>query len=195
MNSPGLFVLSGEWSSLAPDDNPYRAPASDVTSAESVDASEEAAEIRKAHLYHEAAVEFVGTLFVVFGGIAAIVTVVLVAMAPVAGKLLPSLLYAALMAFIGVVGVGLLMHQQWARIGAIGVSLITLVLFPMGTILGAGSLYLFLSQKGRQVMTPEYQTVIAQTPLTRSVPFVVTIWVLFIGLCVILIGAETLFRR
>lgn len=182
-------MFSGEMLTLVCDDTPYRPPEADAV--ESIERSDEAAAIRKAHLYHEAAVEFVGALFVIVGAATAIVTV---AMAPFIGNppLWRGFLLTAWMVFVAVVGVGLLMRRSWSRPGAIAISSIALIVFPIGTFIGAGSLYLLLSDKGRYVMTRDYEAVVAETPLTRSVPFVLTLWVFLAGLLAVFVAADYL---
>jgi formate/nitrite transporter FocA (FNT family) len=42
-----------------------------------------------------------------------------------------------------------------------------LLYFPIGTLIGAYVLYLMFGQKGRQILSPTYQDIIAATPQVR----------------------------
>ena len=59
--------------------------------------------------------------------------------------------------------------------------------FPIGTLINAYILYLFLSKKGRTIYSPEYQEVIAATPHVKYRTSIV-VWIL-LALVVVLIAA------
>lgn len=70
--------------------------------------------------------------------------------------LIPSLLVTLGWIFVGVslaavaAGVGLLDYQRWARSLAIAVCVLTLVRFPLGTVLGVYGLWVLLSAAGQR---------------------------------------------
>ena len=61
-------------------------------------------------------------------------------------------------------GYGVRALLPWGRIIGCILSAIGLIGFPIGTLINAYILYLFLSKKGRTIYSPEYQDVIAATP-------------------------------
>jgi hypothetical protein len=54
-----------------------------------------------------------------------------------------------------------------ARLPAAAIQAIGLIGFPVGTLISVGWLYLLLSEKGRRVLSTEYQGVVARTPHIR----------------------------
>jgi hypothetical protein len=140
--------------------NPYAAPAARVDDAPAANAEAEA--IRKAHLNHEASIKAVGALYYLGGGIAVIAGVM---------SLVTARADALLMGFFLVFGVGglfvawgLRRLRPWARIVGCVFAGFGLLGFPVGTLINAYILYLFLSKKGGTVFSADYQAVIAATP-------------------------------
>jgi hypothetical protein len=159
--------------------NPYAAPAALV---EDVAANPEADAIRRAHIGHEASIKAVGILYYVGG--------VLVAAGGIAT------LRAELAMALGLVVVGILQLfagwgvrglRRWGRILGCILSALGLLGFPIGTLINAYILYLFLSKKGRTIFAPEYQDVIAATPDVKYRTSIV-VWIV-LGLLVILVAA------
>ncbi|PAW69614.1 MAG: hypothetical protein B9S38_09450 [Verrucomicrobiia bacterium Tous-C4TDCM] len=72
---------------------------------------------------------------------------------------------------------------------------ISLIGFPIGTLIGAYILYLLLGAKGKMVFSPEYQAVIAQTPHIRYRTSKV-VWILLgLVLLIIVFGLVALFIK
>ena len=62
--------------------------------------------------------------------------------------------------------------------------------FPIGTVINAYILYLFLSKKGRTIFSPEYQDVIAATPHVKYRTSII-VWI-FLALVVLLLAVAVL---
>lgn len=162
--------------------NPYAAPAARV---EDIPANAEAEAIRKAHISHEASVKAVGFLYylgavgITLSGVAALVS---------GGE---SGMVALLLVPLGVgmffAGHAVRALKSWGRIVGCILSVLGLFNFPIGTLINAYILYLFLSKKGRMVFSAEYQDIIAATPDVkyRTSMFV---WI-FLGILVALFAA------
>lgn len=163
--------------------NPYAAPAARV---DDVPADSAADATRRAHIGHESSIKAVGFLYylggilMTIGGLAAVVG---------ATRAEPG---AFLMLFVLAIGIGQLAAgwgvrslKRWGRIVGIVLSLLGLLAFPIGTIINAYVLYLFVSKKGRTVFSPEYQDVIAATPHVKYRTSIV-VWIL-IGLILALV--------
>lgn len=72
----------------------------------------------------------------------------------VVGMFVGGLLFViALPALIG--GIGLLKHQQWARITIIVVSILSLVDIPLGTALGGYSLWVLMREEAAAMFDPK----------------------------------------
>lgn len=72
---------------------------------------------------------------------------------------------------------------------------ISLIGFPVGTLIGAYILYLLLGANGKVVFSPEYQAVIAQTPQIRYRTSKV-VWILLgLVLLIIVFGLVALFIK
>jgi len=55
----------------------------------------------------------------------------------------------------GIVGIGLLLHKGWARVGAIALAILALFGFPIWTVIGILIIVYLLSEEGRTVFYPE----------------------------------------
>jgi hypothetical protein len=53
-----------------------------------------------------------------------------------------------------IVGVGLLRLRPWARIGGIVISIMSLIMIPFGTVLGAYGLWVLFSKESERLFTP-----------------------------------------
>ena len=167
--------------------NPYAAPTARVDDAGT---NSEAEAIRKAHLGHEASIKAVGVLYYLGGALMTIAGLVGAVGAPKADGV-------ALLLFIGAFGVaqlavgyGVRSLRPWGRVVAIILSVIGLIGFPIGTLISAYILYLFLSKKGRTIFSPEYQDVIAATPHVKYKTSII-VWIflaLVLAFIVITIG-------
>jgi hypothetical protein len=74
-------------------------------------------------------------------------------------------LIAALAVIFGVlhlwIGAVLRRYRPWARLLALGLAVINLVLFPFGTALGAYALWVLLTEEGRALYLPEDSATVA----------------------------------
>ena len=167
--------------------NPYAAPTARV---EDIPANAEAEAIRKAHISTEASVKAVGLLYylgTIGLGIGAIGSLIGardgVSLGIGVGML-------AIGALFGFVGYGIRGLKNWARITGIVLAALGLLNFPVGTLINAYILYLFLSKKGRMVFSPEYQDIIAATPEVKYRTSIL-VWI-FLGILVLLFAAAVL---
>lgn len=67
-----------------------------------------------------------------------------------------------------------------ARFGAILLSVLWLLYFPIGTLLGGHLLWILNSERGKNLFTPEYQAIVAETPHVKYKTSIV-VWI-FLGL-------------
>ncbi len=153
---------------------------------------------RRAHLNHEASIKSIGFLYLL-GAIFMVPMGVGVLIASVGGLMASrgqdasaaaatgtvGLLYLCIGVFQGYTGLGLRKVKSWARRPGIVLSVIGLLAFPIGTLISAYFLYLLLSEKGKVIMSPLYQDVIAQTPHIKYKTSIV-VWIL-LGLVIALI--------
>jgi hypothetical protein len=164
--------------------NPYAAPAARV---EDVPANAEAEAIRRAHISHEASLKAVGFLYYLGG-----VLVTIGGLASLAGR--PDAGGIGVALFMVVVGVGQFFAgwgvrglTKWGRALGCVLSGLGLLAFPVGTLINAYILYLFLSKKGRTIFSPEYQAVIAATPYVKYRTSIL-VWI-FLALVVLVLLA------
>jgi hypothetical protein len=176
--------------------NPYASPKAEVL----VNISD-AEKDRRDHISHEASIKSLGCLYVLLGTlllIGAISTLVTISTFDkekyVAGAFMTMLGRGVLLfvvAFvIGSIGLGLRKLKGWAGImGGIiaGISvMLSMPGLPMtaaGMLIPGYVLWLLVSKKGRRVTSPDYQTVIAQTPHVKLHTSLV-VWIL-LGLLLI----------
>ena len=169
----------------------YAPPTADLGEAPELIHLSEAERLRTEHIDHEAAIRSVGVLYLVTGAIllAPIVSLPLAVNADpdaaldfVAG----GLIMAAMSALYVGLGLGIRRLAIWTRIPTCLLSLLGLLAFPLGTLLGAYILYLFLSEKGRFVLTERYAAVVSLTPhIKRRTSIVVKIAIALLGLGVL----------
>jgi hypothetical protein len=174
--------------------NPYAAPAARV---DDIPANPEAEAIRRAHISHEASIKAVGILYYLGGA-----GLILSGGAALVGA--RSAENAVLMVVFLALGVGYLFSgwgvralRAWGRIVGIVLSVIGLLGFPVGTLINAYILYLYLSKKGRTIFAPEYQDVIAATPHVKYKTSII-VWIflaLVIGGILFAILAPFIARR
>ncbi len=180
--------------------NPYVSPkqGSEVGQA-SIDGDLE--RIRNTYLKHEASIQGIGTLYVLGGGLSILLCMLYLAMgigaflstgaAPetmIGGAIL--LVLAVAVGGIGAAqlwtGIGLRKIRSNARIPGIIFACIGLLGVPIGTLISCYFLYVLASQKGTYVFSPEYASVIQQTPHIKYKTSVI-VWIL-LGLLLLLIG-------
>jgi len=164
--------------------NPYAAPAAPV---EDVSANAQAEAIRKEHISHEASIKAVGFLYYLGAVGATIAGLAGLAAGRTGGTGMGvSLLLIGLGAGYAFAGWGLRGLRPWGRIVGIVLAGFGLLGFPVGTLINAYILYLFLSKKGRTIYSPEYQDVIAATPHVKYKTSIL-VWI-FLALLVALIA-------
>lgn len=142
--------------------------------------------LRKAHIGHEANVQGIGVLFRLGGFLALLIALFQGAISFSAVRIDSTLFFGALaFAAVGifqiVVGEGLRKLRPWSRIVAAILSMIGLLAFPIGTLVGPYFLYLLLSKKGAMVFSEEYRKVIETTSHVRYQTPVV-LWVILLAL-------------
>jgi hypothetical protein len=172
--------------------NPYAAPAARV---EDVAVDPEAERIRREHISHEASIKAVGILYyigAVLMAVGAITSLMGATQEPAAAGVMVLLLAVGAGEFAA--GWGVRGLKPWGRIVGCVLSGLGLLAFPIGTLINAYILYLFLSKKGRTIFAPEYQQVIAATPHVKyKVSIVVWIFLaLLIGLLVVGLGVAVI---
>lgn len=139
---------------------------------EGVSHIEGAANTRKQHLSHEASIRSVGTLYLFGGWVVAGLTVLMLGLMQTAsrgpGVGLLEIASMVLLAGLGVVQIwtGRLLRRldAGARIPTTILSCIGLLGFPIGTLINGYILYLIHSAKGRFILSPQYQGIVAATP-------------------------------
>lgn len=188
---------------MAPEENPFASPlvASDPAdrSGQEGGGLTEAEEIRKKHHGHETSIKSIGFLYYLSAGLCGLLFLGgggvdmfrIIQGNQVAGVVFAIFLSLGLYAMIGALslwlGWGLRRLRSKARIGAIVLSVIGLIGFPIGTIINIYFLYLLCSKKGAMVFSPEYQEVIRQTPhMKYKTP--VAAWIV-LGLLILLVAA------
>lgn len=165
-------------------DNPYQAPAVVEVAAEL-----DAESTRRKYLNHEASVKGVGSLYIL-GGVLGVIGLLGLLAGFAFG--VQELVILVLMGGIGVMqliaGPGLRKFTSTGRILGAVIAGISLIVFPIGTVIGAYILYLLLGAKGKVVFSPEYQAVIAQTPHIRYRTSKV-VWILLLLVLVLIVFA------
>jgi hypothetical protein len=159
--------------------NPYAAPAASYAAAPSGSLAE-AEQVRHELLKHEASIRSIGMLYIVGAILFAIGTAGFLLALALGSSSGPAVadggLAAALfmIAFMGLftalywwIGRGLRRLDRSVRTGAILMSVFGLIGFPLGTLINAYFLYLLAGEKGKRVLSPEYQQIVAMTPHIR----------------------------
>lgn len=172
--------------------NPY-APTVNVAQADAGPSDVEA--YRKTYLSHEASVKSIGFLYLL-GSFFIIPVGLWIAAEQLANENPPgvtqtedavsALLSVSFGVFQVFVAIGLRRLQNWARVSSAIISLLGLIMVPVGTLISAYILYLLLSEKGRVVFSEQYKQVIEQTPHIRYRTSKV-VWIL-LGLVLLLLS-------
>lgn len=182
-------------------ENPYQAPASLEAELDLALLAGDPEGLRQTYLKHEASVRSVGTLYYVGAwgwGLLTLPTLLrlgalgdhsgdVASMALLIGQTLITFVIPATLATLLYFSArGLKRLAPWGRVTGIIGSVVSLVGFPIGTIVGAYALYLLLSMKGKMVFSPEYEEAIAATPHLKCKTSV-WVWVI-LGLSLLLLA-------
>lgn len=150
--------------------NPYAPPQADILPG-SADVPEDAEAIRRELLNHETSIRGIGSLYLLgavgcgFGMVSVLILALTQFSAETTPLMLGGGLFYGLMGWISYyLGRGLRRLDEKVLIGTTIMAVIGLLGIPIGTLINIYVLYLLHSQKGKRVMTPEYQAVIAHTP-------------------------------
>lgn len=171
--------------------NPYAPPQASIT-PQAAEAPEDAEAIRRQFLNHEASIRAIGGLYIFSAVLVAFATVVIVIMGfttaetPPEGAIMVGLglAYGLFGWFSFYLGRGLRRLDSKVRLGTTILTVIGLIGIPIGTIINAYILWLLHSAKGKRVMTPEYQSIVAQTP---HIKYRTPVWLLILAVLLVVL--------
>ncbi len=151
--------------------NPYAVPSALLEDRPDTDVSAAESQ-RRALIRHEVQLKSVGALFYLggFGLLLALIAVIPAGLGSAGADLWGVAIIAMLVVLGGLyfaLGYGFRRLQPWVRIPGGVLTALGLLSFPVGTLIGAYVLFLMFGDKGRQVLAPAYQDVIAATPHVR----------------------------
>lgn len=130
-------------------------------------AASDAEQIRREHIKHEASVKSIGSLYFLWVGLMLFFLAVAFFSPRVRAFRASSIeivVGSSMFALFIPLGIGMRRLRRWARIGGGILSVLGLLMFPLGTLINAYILYLLFSKKGKMVFSDEYQRVIEETP-------------------------------
>ena len=164
--------------------NPYQAPDSDITPADS-----EAESVRNAHIRHEATLKSIGLLFylgALFGLLVG--SSMLISGSSVQGAYYLGFGVAMLVIGLAQLWVGFKMRRlhSASRVPATMLSVLWLLNFPVGTVISLFIIYAINNKKGRYILSADYQDIIDATPdiKYRTSPVILFIFLVFLLLIV-----------
>ncbi len=178
------------------EENPYRPPEVAEVAAEEI--ISDPGRIRREHLRHEASLKGAGTLMIL-GGLLSGIALLMVIPGPkpgtawIAGSdwMIVAVFGIMLVGQLGV-GIGLRSLRPWSWIPAIIVSALSLINFPLGTLIGAYFLFLLISPKGRRILARDYREIVRQTPDIRyRTPL--WLWILLLLIVLAVVGSLMFF--
>jgi hypothetical protein len=160
---------------------PPQAPLQDA----SLLGNEQAAEIRRRYLNHEAGIKSAGRIYYLIAVLlilSGIIGLTVASGSRLSGGIVVSALFFVMATALIIVGTGLRKLEPWAKIPSGVLSAIGLLWIPVGTLINAYILYLVFSQKGIMVFSDEYRLVVASTPdiKYRTSPIVWAVLVLIV---------------
>ncbi len=148
--------------------NPYAAPK--ATLQDEMPSTDSAADARRRELIrHETLLKSVGSLYY-FLGVVSLMALISSSSLFFQDEAVPLQLVGLVFVLAAVAvlylaaGYGFRRLRPWVRIPGALLSVLGLISFPVGTLVGIYILYLMFGQKGRQVLALDYQNVIAATP-------------------------------
>ena len=173
--------------------NPYAPPSADVTPA--MGGIDDAESIRRQFLNHEASIRSIGFLYLLgfFGMVLlGISSLFMLFSSETMGA---GLLMLAVAGVIGLLnyylGTGLRRLDPKVRLGATILAVIGLLGFPFGTLINGYILYLLHGEKGKRVLTREYQQVVAATPhIKYRTPL--WVWLFILAILALFVFAVTM---
>ncbi len=171
--------------------NPYAPPKASIAPAGAA-APEDAERIRRELLTHETSIRGVGLLYLLGTVTPGLATVAMFFMAVAEPSIQSSPVFLGFGVVYGLVawlfyylGRGLRRLNPRVRTGATILAVLGLLLIPIGTLINGYVLYLLHSQKGKRVMTPEYQAVVAQTP---HIKYRTSLWLIILVLLIAVVA-------
>ncbi len=169
--------------------NPYAPPKASIAPGGPA-TPEDAEQIRRELLKHEASIQGIGSLYLLGAFFAVLATLGMFAVAAFDPDVrLPILgvgVFYGLMAWLSYyLGTGLRRLDPKVRIGTTILAVIGLLAIPLGTLINGYILYLIHSQKGKRVMTPEYQAIVAQTP---HIKYRTSLWLIVLVLLIVAVA-------
>ncbi len=144
--------------------SPYAPPVAVLVDAPEFTGSEHEA-VRQAHIRHEIQIKSIGALYYFAG-----VMLVIAGVGSFATERRMEMLgigFLGLSVLLICLGHGFRRLRPWVRIPGGVLSAIGLFAIPVGTLIHTWILYLMFCEKGRVVLGPDYQAVIAATPKVR----------------------------
>lgn len=149
--------------------SPYAPPAAILVDAPEFEGSEHAA-VRQAHIRHEIQVKSIGALYYFIGFMMVIMGFAFF-MAPKTSAEIEAMamVFPVLGALMIVLGYGFRRLRPWVRIPGGILSAIGLLGVPIGTMIHTYILYLMFCEKGRVVLGPDYQAIVAATPKVKYI--------------------------
>lgn len=172
--------------------NPYQAP--EATLEPPVSSGDE--EIRRELLKHEAAVRSIGVLYYLSGfALLAVGSIALVGtLADGVEGMMLSILFAGFALVLGgcylAVAHGVRRLEKWVKAPILFISGLSLISFPIGTLLHGYILYLVFCESGNRVLSADYQRIRTGTPHIN--PKMSPLVILFVTLMLGLIGMTVL---
>ena len=171
--------------------NPYAAPAIDVDAVPESRDEAEALAIRQAHISHEASIKGIGSLWILGGCLALLGTLMQLSALTRGGNaavvLGTMLLTGAISLGVLVTGLDMRRLRARARVGGSILAVLSLLGFPMGTLIGCYALYLLHGKKGQVVFGPDYARIVELTPQVKYKTSII-VWIA-LGLLVALLLA------
>jgi len=172
--------------------SPYAPPAAVLVDSPEFERSEHEA-IRESHIRHEIQIKSIGALYYFSGGILLLTSVSLIYQggSSIPGFDVMTWFFLFFGVFLPVLGYGFRRLRPWVRIPGGVVGAIGLLGFPIGTLFNLWILYLMFCEKGRTILSPDYQAVIAATPhvkYKRSVGDWIATGIIFGLLALVVVG-------
>ena len=171
--------------------DPYLPPDADLgTGFVGVTPTNEVVAIREAHLNHEASIKAIGSIQYFSSAVMGILVLIGLVISLEGEKDIGGFIALAILALMTYafywLGRGIRNLDRRVRVPMGLVCAIGLLGFPIGTLVNGYFLYLFFGEKGKLVMSEEYQRIIEQTPhLAYQTPMLVKVFAAILLLSVL----------